>query len=190
MTASASNAMESTAPSEFISIIPWDFAREHLVLSHGTDADGCEQLWVADGTPWFVLHNIGVRLNRPVATETVDAAFLAQRIDDMYRVSGADTLISLDERSESDGLELVIEEAGQFSLANTVAVSRAARNLLLLGDPQQLPQVSQGTHPEPVDGSALGWLIDGLGVEESLARRIPDDQPTPPPPGSRTARGG
>ena len=56
---------------------------------------------------------------------------------------------------------LVIEEAGQFSLANTVAVSRAARNLLLLGDPQQLPQVSQGTHPEPVDGSALGWLVDG-----------------------------
>lgn len=56
---------------------------------------------------------------------------------------------------------LVIEEAGQFSLANTVAVSRAARNLLLLGDPQQLPQVSQGTHPEPVDRSALGWLVDG-----------------------------
>lgn len=56
---------------------------------------------------------------------------------------------------------LVIEEAGQFCLANTIAVSPAARNLLLLGDPQQLPQVSQGTHPEPVDGSALGWLVDG-----------------------------
>ncbi|MEZ0341834.1 TM0106 family RecB-like putative nuclease [Mycobacterium sp. pV006] len=56
---------------------------------------------------------------------------------------------------------LVVEEAGQFSLANTIAVARAARNLLLLGDPQQLPQVSQGTHPEPVDGSALGWLVDG-----------------------------
>ena len=40
-------------------------------------------------------------------------------------------------------------------------MARAARNLLLLGDPQQLPQVSQGTHPEPVDGSALGWLVDG-----------------------------
>ena len=37
----------------------------------------------------------------------------------------------------------------------------AAANLLLLGDPQQLPQVSQGTHPEPVDGSALGWLVEG-----------------------------
>jgi predicted RecB family nuclease len=56
---------------------------------------------------------------------------------------------------------LVIEEAGQFSIANTIAVARAARNLLLLGDPQQLPQVSQGTHPEPVNESALGWLIDG-----------------------------
>ena len=56
---------------------------------------------------------------------------------------------------------LVVEEAGQFSLANTIAVARAARNLLLLGDPQQLPQVSQGVHPEPVDGSALGWLVDG-----------------------------
>ncbi|MGB3486096.1 MAG: TM0106 family RecB-like putative nuclease [Mycobacterium sp.] len=56
---------------------------------------------------------------------------------------------------------LVVEEAGQFSLANTIAVAPAAHNLLLLGDPQQLPQVSQGTHPEPVDESALGWLVEG-----------------------------
>lgn len=56
---------------------------------------------------------------------------------------------------------LVLEEAGQFNLANTIAVAPAARNLLLLGDPQQLPQVSQGTHPAPVDDSALGWLVEG-----------------------------
>ncbi len=55
---------------------------------------------------------------------------------------------------------LVIDEAGQFCLANTIAVAASAANLLLLGDPQQLPQVSQGTHPEPVDGSALGWLVE------------------------------
>lgn len=55
---------------------------------------------------------------------------------------------------------LVIEEAGQYSLANTIAVAPAARNLMLLGDPQQLPQVSLGSHPEPVDGSALGWLVE------------------------------
>jgi uncharacterized protein len=56
---------------------------------------------------------------------------------------------------------LVVDEAGQFALADTLAVSGAARNLLLLGDPQQLPQVTQGRHPEPVDCSALGWLVDG-----------------------------
>lgn len=56
---------------------------------------------------------------------------------------------------------LVIEEAGQFCLAQTIAVASAAGSLLLLGDPQQLPQVTQGTHAEPVDVSALGWLVDG-----------------------------
>ncbi len=56
---------------------------------------------------------------------------------------------------------LVIDEAGQFSLANTVAASRSASRLLLLGDPQQLPQVSRGTHPEPIDQSALSWIANG-----------------------------
>ena len=56
---------------------------------------------------------------------------------------------------------LVIDEAGQFSLAHTIAASLPARSVLLLGDPQQLPQVSQGSHPEPVDSSALGWLAEG-----------------------------
>lgn len=64
---------------------------------------------------------------------------------------------------------LVIDEAGQFCLANTIAVAPAAASLLLLGDPQQLPQVSQGTHPEPVDTSALDWLVDGR-------RTLPDER--------------
>lgn len=36
--------------------------------------------------------------------------------------------------------------------------------VLLLGDPQQLPQVSTGVHPYPVDVSALGWLSDGAAA--------------------------
>jgi len=68
-------------------------------------------------------------------------------------------------RVPRDSLDLlVVDEAGQFSLASTIAVGVAAANLLLLGDPQQLPQVSQGRHPEPVDGSALGWVSDGHDV--------------------------
>ncbi|MFW0169947.1 AAA domain-containing protein [Rothia sp. P4278] len=66
-------------------------------------------------------------------------------------------------RGESLDL-LVIDEAGQYSLANTLAVVRSAKNLLLLGDPAQLPQVTQGAHPYPVDESALGWLSAGRSV--------------------------
>ncbi|RPF19540.1 TM0106 family RecB-like putative nuclease [Myceligenerans xiligouense] len=63
------------------------------------------------------------------------------------------------------GLDLlVIEEAGQFSLADAVAVVRSARRVLLLGDPQQLPQVTQGRHPEPVDSSVIGWLAGAEAV--------------------------
>ena len=42
---------------------------------------------------------------------------------------------------------LVIDEAGQIALANAIAVSPAARSLVLLGDPQQLDQPLKGTHP-------------------------------------------
>lgn len=56
---------------------------------------------------------------------------------------------------------LVIDEAGQFALADTVAVAAAAQNLLLLGDPQQLPHPVQAVHPPGVAVSALGHLLAG-----------------------------
>jgi predicted RecB family nuclease len=56
---------------------------------------------------------------------------------------------------------LVIDEAGQYSLANTIAASWQAKRLLLLGDPQQLPQVSQAIHAAAVNEAALGWLMKG-----------------------------
>ncbi|MCH9739202.1 MAG: ATP-binding protein, partial [Actinomycetia bacterium] len=58
------------------------------------------------------------------------------------------------------GLDLlVIDEAGQFALANTIACSFAAQRVLLLGDPQQLPQVSQAAHPEGMERSVLKHVI-------------------------------
>jgi predicted RecB family nuclease len=56
---------------------------------------------------------------------------------------------------------LVIDEAGQFSLANAVAVSSAARSMVLLGDPQQLTQPTQALHPAGAGISALDHLLDG-----------------------------
>jgi hypothetical protein len=59
---------------------------------------------------------------------------------------------------------LIIDEAGQFALADALAVSTCTRNLVLLGDPQQLPQVVQGTHPAGADASALGHLLGDADV--------------------------
>jgi predicted RecB family nuclease len=56
---------------------------------------------------------------------------------------------------------LIIDEAGQMSLANVAAVSQGATNLVLLGDPQQLEQPQQGTHPDGVGVSALDHLLEG-----------------------------
>lgn len=90
------------------------------------------------------------------------ASFLAEHVGEGVVVGGTAWDFSNPQRVDRAGLDLlVIDEAGQFSLASTIAVAAGAKRLLLLGDPQQLPQVSQGTHPEPVDTSALGWVMDG-----------------------------
>ena len=54
---------------------------------------------------------------------------------------------------------LFIDEAAQMSLANVLAASQAARSIVLLGDPQQLEQPMQGSHPEGTDVSALHHLL-------------------------------
>ncbi|WP_378561870.1 bifunctional RecB family nuclease/DEAD/DEAH box helicase [Nocardia halotolerans] len=57
---------------------------------------------------------------------------------------------------------LVIADAGECALADTVAVAVSARNLLLVGDP--VPPRAQATHPAPVQVSALEWLCDGAAT--------------------------
>lgn len=54
---------------------------------------------------------------------------------------------------------LVIDEAGQVSLANAIACAPCARNIILLGDPLQLAQVSQGSHPPGIELSVLEHLL-------------------------------
>jgi uncharacterized protein len=60
---------------------------------------------------------------------------------------------------------LFVDEAGQMSLANVLAVSPAANSLVLLGDPQQLDQPEKGTHPDGVGVSALEHV---LGDHETM----------------------
>ena len=59
---------------------------------------------------------------------------------------------------------LVVDEAGQLSLAHLLGASALAETVLLLGDPQQLPQVSRGEHPQPIGDAALTWIAEGAPV--------------------------
>ncbi len=56
---------------------------------------------------------------------------------------------------------LFVDEAGQVSLANLVAMAPSARNLVLLGDQMQLGQPTQGTHPGESGASALEFALAG-----------------------------
>jgi len=56
---------------------------------------------------------------------------------------------------------LFVDEAAQMSLANVLAVSQAAETVVLLGDPQQLDQPTQGSHPDGVSVSALDHVLGG-----------------------------
>jgi predicted RecB family nuclease len=56
---------------------------------------------------------------------------------------------------------LLVDEAGQMSLANVVAMGRSTKSIILLGDPNQLPQVSQGVHPDGAGASVLEHVVGG-----------------------------
>ena len=70
-------------------------------------------------------------------------------------------------RAELEGRydDLFIDEAGQLSIADALACARAARNVILLGDPLQLKSVSQGSHPT---GTELSILQHILGTSETI----------------------
>ena len=85
-------------------------------------------------------------------------------------------------REDMDGSvdTLFMDEGGQFALADALAVGTAARNLVVLGDPTQLPQVSQGSHPEGAAASVAEHLLGdattvppgmGLFLEETWRMR-------------------
>ena len=61
---------------------------------------------------------------------------------------------------------LFIDEAGQVSTANVVAMATSARNIVLVGDQMQLSQPIQGVHPGEAGLSVLDFL---LGEHSTIA---------------------
>ena len=90
-------------------------------------------------------------------------------IPEHWAGSRVEAIIDLGFRADAAGFQcegLIVDEAGQLALADVLAVGTAARSLVLLGDPNQLPQVSQGSHPEGSGLSVLAHLLGGEGLEE------------------------
>jgi predicted RecB family nuclease len=74
-------------------------------------------------------------------------------------VAGTSWLFASDKMADAPVDVLLIDEAGQFALADALASSRAARNVIMLGDPLQLPQVNLANHPGGGGRSALGHVL-------------------------------
>jgi len=66
---------------------------------------------------------------------------------------------------------LFVDEAGQMSLANVLAIAPCANSVVLLGDPRQLEQPLQGTHPEGTEVSALEHLLEDRERQRTAERR-------------------
>ena len=95
-----------------------------------------------------------------IVTATDNAEPLAELHDGAQVVAGTAWLWAREEYFEAVDV-LFVDEAGQMSLANVLALSQAAKSLVLLGDPQQLEQPLKGSHPEGADVSALEHLLAG-----------------------------
>jgi uncharacterized protein len=97
-----------------------------------------------------------------ITSATATAAFPPP--DDVQLIAGTAWLFAAEAMDGQLG-HLFIDEAGQVSLADALAIGTAARNVVLLGDPQQLPHVSQAIHPPGTSCSVLEHL---LGDEETV----------------------
>lgn len=94
---------------------------------------------------------------RAPSTDSVAAALA----DGSTRLVGGTAWLWADEGLRDSVDVIVVDEAGQFSLANAVAIAPCATSMVLLGDPQQLAQPSGAEHPPGAGASALEHLLDG-----------------------------
>lgn len=94
---------------------------------------------------WFLTQNYA----------DIDAAMQNKSVN---IIAGTSFMWSREEFSEAVDV-LFVDEAGQLSLIDTLALSHAAKSLVLLGDPQQLQQPQKGHHPEGTEVSALAHIL-------------------------------
>ena len=124
---------------------------------------GCVE---AGGDGLSIVHKAPVGATSPHPAITFVTKNNAPELKGAQIVGGTAWLFARKEQEGAFGY-LFVDEAGQVSLANLVGMAHCARNLVLVGDPRQLPQVTQGAHPPGADLSCLEWMLgEGQNVEE------------------------
>jgi predicted RecB family nuclease len=133
-------------------------ANSHKVISNLLDEVGC----AADeiGIDLTCIQKVTEEaIDEPHLRFTTNNAACLSALHDECRVAGG-TAWFWTRPDAVDAVDvLFVDEAAQMSLANVLAVSQAAKTVVLLGDPQQLDQPMQGTHPDGVGTSALDYVL-------------------------------
>jgi predicted RecB family nuclease len=147
---------------------------ERVATNEGVDVRGVKKASTGNDDSFFES-----KLPEPLITNATSNGALA---DSGVNLAAGTAWLHCDEIMDSTLDYLFIDEAGQISLADALAMGTAARNLVLLGDPQQLAQVIQARHPEGAGVSVLEHLLgdrqtippeDGLFLDRSF-RMHPD----------------
>jgi predicted RecB family nuclease len=127
--------------------------------------------------PLRCAHKVPEKSDTPGAIlELTDNAGAMRTLKTGARVLGGTSwLWSREEFFESVDV-LFVDEAGQMSLANVLAIAQSADSMVLLGDPRQLDQPLKGTHPEGTDVSALEHLIRSDPTAAEQPKTIADDR--------------
>jgi uncharacterized protein len=106
----------------------------------------------------------------PIMVTKDNAAMVAALRDRQVQVAGGTPWLWARTDTTDTVDVLFVDEAGQMSLANVIAIAQCAKSIVLLGDPRQLEQPTQGTHP---DGTAVSALEHVIGAEHQT---IPADR--------------
>ena len=133
----------------------------HAVIHHLIDTVYEHARWRGAGTPPRIgqrAENDNPHLHRDAAKMSNEQLERALRDGELDVAAGTSWLWARAGMAGSVDT-LFVDEAGQLSLANVMAVAGAARNLVLLGDPQQLAQPSHATHPPGAGVSALEHIL-------------------------------
>src|SRR4029077_13048212 len=91
--------------------------------------------------------------------EAEDNALVLERIQQQFQIAAGPSFMWGRQAFLQYVNFLFVDEAGQLSLIDTLALSHAGKNLVLIGDPQQLKQPQKGSHPQGTEVSALEHIL-------------------------------